>query len=158
MRPWCIHSGTTDFDGYSPAATVISVNGRLYGTTPGGGLDRGGTVYSVDPSTGAEKVLYTFPGAPEGWGPNDPVIDIGGMFYGTTISGGLYNWGTVFSFDRKTRKEKVLHSFDDNGTDGALPYMALLQFKNKFYGTTSVGGSSTSCGSYGCGTVFELKP
>ena len=47
--------------------------------------------------------------------------------------------------------EKVLHSF--NGTDGAGPYAGLIfDAAGNLYGTT-VGG-----GTYGGGTVFELKP
>jgi uncharacterized repeat protein (TIGR03803 family) len=50
-------------DGANPVAGLIDVNGTLYGTTQygGGGTACGGsgcgTVFSVDPSTGAEKVV-----------------------------------------------------------------------------------------------------
>jgi uncharacterized repeat protein (TIGR03803 family) len=45
----------------------------------------------------------------------------------------------------------TLHSFD--GTDGSLPYSALVQATNgNFYGTTTDGGA------YGLGTVYEITP
>ena len=45
--------------------------------------------------------------------------------------------------------EKVLYSF--TGTDGSIPYPALIfDAKGNLYGTTIVGGTS------GAGTVFEL--
>jgi uncharacterized repeat protein (TIGR03803 family) len=147
-------------DGIFPNATVISVNDQLYGTTTGGGDYGGGTVYSFNPTTGAENVIYSFcskQNCVDGSQPDDPLVSVGGVFYGTANGGGTYNWGAVFSLDLKTKKEKVLHSFDDNGTDGAFPYTAVLSLKNKLYGTTLFGGSSTSCRD-GCGTVFEIKP
>lgn len=153
-----IHSfQKNDLDGTGPASTVIGVNSQLYGTTPGGGAYGGGTLYSIDRPSGTERVRYSFPGEPGGWAPNSSLINISNTLYGTTLNGGSNNWGTVFSFDRKTGKEKVLHSFDENGTDGALPYTALLYLNNRFYGTTASGGSSTDCKD-GCGTVFEVKP
>lgn len=49
--------------------------------------------------------------------------------------------------------EKVLYSFQNNSTDGGLPYSALVFDKlGNLYGTTSTGGS------YSGGTVFELSP
>src|ERR1700719_222189 len=51
-------------DGTEPLAGLINVNGTLYGTTIYGGASCGsggcGTVFSVDPTTGAETVLYSF--------------------------------------------------------------------------------------------------
>jgi uncharacterized repeat protein (TIGR03803 family) len=55
-----------------------------------------------------------------------------------------------------TAREKVLYSFT-GGTDGANPMSDLVfDTAGNLYGTTSAGGSATSC-DYGCGTVFELK-
>jgi uncharacterized repeat protein (TIGR03803 family) len=49
--------------------------------------------------------------------------------------------------------EKVLYSFQNNSTDGGLPYSALVIDKlGNLYGTTSAGGSN------GGGTAFELSP
>jgi len=52
-------------------------------------------------------------------------------------------------------RPKVLHSF--RGKDGADPWGGLIfDAAGNLYGTTSSGG--TACGSYGCGTAFELIP
>jgi uncharacterized repeat protein (TIGR03803 family) len=50
-------------------------------------------------------------------------------------------------------QEKVLHSFNNDGTDGTLPQAGLIfDGAGNLYGTTSGGGSSNN------GTVFELTP
>lgn len=49
--------------------------------------------------------------------------------------------------------------FNFNGTNGAYPYAAVVMDRSgNLYGTTPNGGSSTACGSRGCGTVFKLTP
>jgi uncharacterized repeat protein (TIGR03803 family) len=53
----------------------------------------------------------------------------------------------------------TLHSFVGTGTEGSGPQGAMTQATDgNFYGTTLLGGSSTTCGVYGCGTVFEITP
>lgn len=82
-------------DGAYPYAGLIEVNGKLYGTTAGGGGP--GTIYSVTVS-GSEKVIYTLSGY-EGEGPQAPLLDVDGRFYSTTVGGGNgtgYGYGTVF--------------------------------------------------------------
>src|SRR5208282_2225459 len=49
--------------------------------------------------------------------------------------------------------ETVIHDFDNNGTDGALPFAGLsFDSSGNLYGTTELGGTA------GFGTVFELTP
>src|SRR5438309_1799078 len=60
-----LYSFTGGTDGAAPHASLIDVNGTLYGTTGEGGskhcLGLGcGTVFSIDRKTGKEKVLYSF--------------------------------------------------------------------------------------------------
>jgi uncharacterized repeat protein (TIGR03803 family) len=92
------------------------------------------------------------------------VVDRSGNLYGTTVYGGAFksgcsgsSCGTVFELspDGQGWTETVLHSFNDDGTDGWRPYAGLLldAFGN-LYGTTAYGGS----GAGGYGTVFELSP
>jgi uncharacterized repeat protein (TIGR03803 family) len=92
------------------------------------------------------------------------ILDGNGALYGTTYQGGGHDLGTVFKLTppaagQSEWTETVLHSFE-GGTDGANPTAAVLAGASggALYGTTFGGGPSTSCGSQGCGTAFELTP
>ena len=109
-----------------------------------------------------EKVLYSFCAAqlcPDGSNPVAGLIFDGGNLYGTALWGGNSNCphgcGTVFELMQVKGKWKlkVLHHFEDNGSDGYYPAASLVfdRFGN-LYGTASAGGAS------GAGAVFELLP
>lgn len=85
-----LHSFGNGADGSHPVASLIEINGTLYGTTRGGGGD--GTIFSITPQ-GVEKVLHSFGGTE----PDAPLIDVAGTLYGTTLNGGAYSHGTVFA-------------------------------------------------------------
>ena len=162
-------------DGAYPVAGLLAVNGILYGTTAGGGQYGGtacpfgcGAVFSLDPSTGAETVLYSFCHdkdiCADGATPQAGLIDVNGVLYGTTYGGGgtgcnMYGCGTVFGIDPSTGTETMLYSFcsQTNCADGETPQAALLSVKGKLYGTTLYGGPNAGCdiGS-ACGTVFTI--
>lgn len=57
------------------------------------------------------------------------------------------------------QKETVLHSFDDNGTDGYLPVSGLtIDAAGNLYGTTVYGGAYSNIGDFRSGgTAFEMK-
>jgi uncharacterized repeat protein (TIGR03803 family) len=143
-----------DGDGRTPMAALINVNGTLYGTTLSGGKNRygqPGTVFSISTS-GKERVLYRFRGEydDDGAAPQASLINVKGVLYGTTSSGGQYiTGGTVFSIS-KAGKEHVLHSFG-NGSDGKYPQASLIDVNGTLYGTTVSGGK------YGSGTVFSIS-
>src|SRR5262249_23266157 len=96
-------------DGAVPESTLLYANGLLYGTTVSGGVN-GGILFSVDPSSGAETILYKFAGT-SGDVPGNAMILIKDKLYGMTSGGGAYNQGTIFSYDTSARKERVLYSF-----------------------------------------------
>lgn len=111
-------------------------------------------------SAATEKQLYSFPSfRNDGHSPlAGVVIDTEGNLYGTTSVGGAFSAGTVFELSppatgKSAWTEKILHSFHNNGTDGARPYAALVRDKTgHLYGATYSGGSRN------VGTVFELSP
>jgi uncharacterized repeat protein (TIGR03803 family) len=80
-----------------------------------------------------------------------------GLFYGTTQVGGSSGSGTIFSFNPSGNVLTSLASFD--GNNGGLPQGSLtLAPDGLFYGTNVLGGSSTSGGSFGLGTIFSFNP
>ena len=92
--------------------------------------------------------LHSFDNTDGGFPRAGLVQGTNGDFYGTTIGGGAYGDGTVFSITANGALT-TLHSFD--GTDGANPSAGLVQGTNgKFYGTTQSGGTG------GIGTVFSI--
>jgi uncharacterized repeat protein (TIGR03803 family) len=165
---FCI-KGEFCLDGSFPGSNLISVKGNLYGTTEAGGNCQGGsgggTVFSLDPATGKEKVHYSFCGTSGGFLPIAGLLDVEGTFYGTTDVGGAHDFGTAFAFNRKTRTETVLYSFcslqkaPEQCLDGQNPAPALINVNGTLYGTTVAGGADyTGCDNAGCGTVYSLDP
>jgi uncharacterized repeat protein (TIGR03803 family) len=97
------------------------------------------------------ETAYTFLGGTDGWDSGAPLVEVDGLFYGTTSFGATTGYGTVFEFNPVTRIETVLHSFNGGG-DGAYPIAGLTFYEGNFYGTTTAGGSSDA------GTVFKINP
>jgi uncharacterized repeat protein (TIGR03803 family) len=82
--------------------------------------------------------------------------ELNGKLYGTTVVGGFFGNGTVFSLTT-SGKEKVLHSFEGGYADGSEPLGNLIKLNGKLYGTTYIGGGTSSlCSGGGCGTVFSI--
>jgi uncharacterized repeat protein (TIGR03803 family) len=142
-------------DGSEPTASLLDVNGALYGTTKSGGgysdyCPGGcGTVFSIT-TTGKERVLHIFGrGGSDGEYPEASLIDVGGTLYGTTEQGGKYGGGTVFSIST-TGKEHVLYSFNGK-PNGLEPDTSLVDVNGTLYGTTSLGGNDNVHG-----TIFRI--
>jgi uncharacterized repeat protein (TIGR03803 family) len=137
--------------------------GNLYSASGFGGLqtcmqgEGCGFILKVDP-TGKPTVLYRFQGQPDGATPLPGlVLDNAGNIYGTTESGGTFNFGTVFKLD-VSGNETVLHSFAGPPNDGEQPFSGLIpDSQGNLYGTTAEGGLGTCFGA-GCGTVYRITP
>jgi uncharacterized repeat protein (TIGR03803 family) len=147
-------------DGALPSGP-LNVGGTFYGTSIEGGgaaqCSNGcGTLFAVNPKTGAETVVYAFQGGSDGASPSPSPINVGGTLYGTTSSGGSFAEGTVFAVNPATGGETVVYAFQ-GGSDGAAPVAGLINVGGMLYGTTREGGGATQC-RFGCGTVFEVNP
>ncbi|MGB8907716.1 MAG: choice-of-anchor tandem repeat GloVer-containing protein [Candidatus Cybelea sp.] len=149
-------------DGGQPEASLVNLNGTLYGTTVDGGSSRCGgpsrcgTVFSVTAS-GTEHVLHSFQGGSDGEYPQAGLIAVDGTLYGTTAVGGgagcSMGCGTVFSIT-PSGTQTILHRFT-GGADGVFPAAMLLALNGKMFGTTQEGGNGCISG---CGTVFSITP
>lgn len=142
-------------DGCSPTGELVfGSDGNLYGTTDIGGQYGWGTIFKVDPTSGAETVLYSFMDGANGGNPlSDLVEDAEGALYSTTAVGGAYGYGTVFKFDLTSQTLTTLHNFGSGGSDGATPFAGVTRDQaGNLYGTTTAGGT------IGYGTVYKLGP
>ena len=114
-------------------------------------------------TSGKERLLNNFDGAPDGENPGGSLVNLDGALYGTTIAGGTSgacpNWGgcgTLFRLIPSSTSESysVIYSFAGrrNSTE---PNGGLLPLGKIFYGTAAGGNR---CGSNGtCGTLFAVS-
>jgi uncharacterized repeat protein (TIGR03803 family) len=155
-----LHNFDGGSDGYSPVAgLILDSSGNLYSTTGWGGLHGYGTVFELSPEGGGwtKKVLHSFGGGSDGRNPfTGLTMDATGNLYGTTRNGGIHGSGTIFELSPRGDgewSEKVLHSFNDNGSDGYYPDAEVVFDRDgNLYTTTYYGGIHDG------GTVLELSP
>ncbi|MGH9500604.1 MAG: choice-of-anchor tandem repeat GloVer-containing protein [Terriglobales bacterium] len=97
----------------------------------------------------AEKVIYSFAGGSDGATPEAGLLrDSKGNLYGTTESGGVSSFGTVFAIT--SAGEKVVYAFT-GGADGGNPQSTLVRdAQGHLYGVAFNGGA------HGFGAVFEI--
>lgn len=138
-------------DGSAPLSGLIAdASGNLYGTTTAGGANGCsdcGTVFRIA-TDGTETVLYAF-GATAGDGaqPNGVTMDASGNLFGTTLTGGTANVGSIFEV-AADGTESVLYSFTGRNDGGSPRGSVALDGKGNLFGTASTGGTA--------GSVFEL--
>lgn len=156
-------------DGQRPAASLLNVNGTLYGTTQyggsgscggGSGYNGCGSVFKITRS-GRETVLHNFDGF-HGWSPTAALINVNGTLYGTTVGNTTPYPGTIFKIST-SGKENTFYYFKGAPADGSGPYAGLTDVSGTLYGTTQFGGSGSCAGGTGtyekgCGTVFTITP
>ncbi len=161
LCPWSetvLYRFTGEDDGGSPAfgAFALDQAGNLYGTALGGAY-RSGIVYELIRDNGqwTLNVLYSFTGQSDGSSPWSGVTaDAAGNFYGTTLSGGLYQDGTAWELSPTgqgwtlTPIHQFLLNSDGYRSEGNL----LLDSSGNLWGANEYGGPG------GGGTVFELTP
>jgi uncharacterized repeat protein (TIGR03803 family) len=139
-----------------PAASLVELNGALYGVA-GGGV--AGTLFTFNLASKQESILHSFQGGPSDGTDPMGIVSLNGLLYGTTNLGGScrnsgYGCGTVFSVNPSSGHETILYSFA-GGRDGERPYAGLLAYNGILYGTTDRGGHSCR-EQTGCGTVFSV--
>ncbi len=147
---------TNNGDGFHPSAALVWAGNTLFGTTPVGGVNGYGTVFSYNTLNSNFTTIYAFTGGNDGASPAGDLIVSGNTLYGTAQQGGSNGFGTVFSLSTSGSNFTNLHSFT-GGADGADPSPgSLLLWSNTLYGAADYGGSNGYDRS-GYGTVFSLS-
>ena len=146
-----LHSFGNGDDGLEPfGPLLLDTAGNLYGTTTAGGQEFWGTVFKVN-GAGEETILHAFGDSPDGaQAEGNLVSDSRGTLYGTTFTGGIYDYGTVYRLTRSGKE--TVYSFAGPGGDGAFPIGGLAADTDpNLYGTTYQGGASND------GVVFKIS-
>ncbi|HTU25632.1 MAG TPA: choice-of-anchor tandem repeat GloVer-containing protein [Pirellulales bacterium] len=140
-------------DGFEPMGALALVGSTLYGTTTFGGAYGAGAVFSINTDGSDYQVLYSFEGSPsDGRGPEAGVIAVGSTLYGTTVGGGAYGVGSIFSINTDGTGYEVLHSFnqiDDVGSESESGLVAI--------GSTLYGTAEGTRGESAYGSVYSLN-
>lgn len=96
-----------------------------------------------------ETVLHSFVGGTsDGSTPIGGLTKVGNVFYGTTVTGGSGDGGTIYSISASGAGFTVLHSFKGKAHSVA----DLINVNGTLYGTSPDGGAQ------GKGTVFSISP
>jgi uncharacterized repeat protein (TIGR03803 family) len=147
-----LYTFTGGTDGGSPQELLYQ-GGSLYGSTAYEGSGIHGTLFQLDPGTGALSIIHSFSDSTGGANPSS-LFYIGGTLYGTTLYGGdlscdyagTKGCGTIFAVNPSTGAETVLYTFTGS-SDGVIPYGVINQ-NGTLYGATSANPLQ--------GTVFSF--
>jgi uncharacterized repeat protein (TIGR03803 family) len=135
-------------DGCMPKSNLRLSSGWLFGTTSAGGSSGQGTVFFLDTKSGTFD-SYSL----EGTAGTTPMGGLNIFGYGTAVSGGRNDGGTVYRLGSKRVEGR--YSFKSDSPTGYAPMGDLLaNYVNNvrtMYGTMSAGGK------HGGGTVYRLK-
>jgi uncharacterized repeat protein (TIGR03803 family) len=131
--------------------------GVYFGMTCFGGATDSGAIFSFNANTLTETIVWNFKG--KGIDGTCPYADLvynstTKLYYGTTISGGKYNKGTIISFNLKNNNDSLCWSFGKD-SDGWRPCGNLIydNADSLYYATAYFGGNSNKWG-----TIISFNP
>ena len=150
---------TKAVDGADPkgSLTYVSATGLLFGRTSTTTSDGDGTVFQIDPTGTGYAVDQFFTGAKTDG--NDPrhnsMTLVGTVLYGTTLTGGQHDNGTIFGINDDGTGYSLLMNFDktEKNNGGDQPHSCFVAAGSVLYGMTSEGGDKG--GTTGDGTIFS---
>jgi len=158
--------------GWFPNWLIRGGDGNFYGTTAFGGANHPntcssgcGTMFKITP-TGTFTTLYNFcalAGCADGGAPGSFVQAFaGGVFgdvYGSTLNGGAFGHGTIFSITPKGQLT-VLHNScaQANCSDGFGSGPLTQDVGGNFYGVAPTGSGEKSCNNGWCDLIFRMTP
>ena len=140
--------------GSGPLGGVTLVGATLFGTTEAGGLLDSGTIFRLPTNATNFATIRDF-GGPDGSAPAAQLLaSADGFLYGSTMSGGAEDEGTLFKVSSGypyTYSLVATFSGGSGSVPGSGPRGALIVgHDGQFFGTTEAGGPA------GNGTVFKV--
>ncbi|HET9408802.1 MAG TPA: choice-of-anchor tandem repeat GloVer-containing protein [Candidatus Sulfotelmatobacter sp.] len=169
VHKFCQKAGCVD--GSGPSALIQGADGNFYGTTTGGGVQKGsafqqGVIYKLTPG-GGYSVLWSFcqvagctDGAMAGIVGGNLVQANDGKLYGVTPKGGgacfATTCGVIWSFN-PTVANSYSVVFSPNVNQAFAPAGLMQATDGNFYGDSQLGGMTGPCNGNGCGTFFKLS-
>jgi len=132
-----LYNFNTTTSGDGPNGDLVqAANGKLYGTTGGGGTNSLGTLFSFDTGTHAYTVLYNFTSTTDGGGCYTLMKAASGKLYGE----GRYG---IFTFTPATNTYNYIFVFNQSPSEGGSG--ALIQLADgKLYGISNGFGTYTN--------------
>ena len=127
-----VSSGGTNADGAGPVSTLTQgPDGLLYGTTQHGGPNGLGTLFRVPTNSASLTNVHSFTGANGDGATSGSGLFLAsdGIFYGTTMGGGLMNVGSIFAlaavpgndrFTNATKFNNLITSGNGNNFNATL--------------------------------------
>jgi uncharacterized repeat protein (TIGR03803 family) len=144
-------------DGKNPQSRLAFADGMLYGTTPLGGANGSGIVYSLTTNGANFRVVHNFPESTvTETGPYlEGLLCSGSTLFGTATAGGVNLTGFIFSVNTNGANFATIYNFSTNGSitniDGANPEGGLILLGDTLYGTANAAGTHNN------GTIFSVN-
>ena len=153
-------------DGAAPKGSLTFANSLLFGRTSTTQASGGGIIFHIDPAVATPDTTYTidhqFTGfSTDGSNPRHNAMTlVGTVLYGTTLTGGKHDTGTIFSIadDGTGYSTSPLYDFQGNQkkNNGDMPHSCFAVNGGLLYGMTSEGGTKGL--PTGNGTIFSFDP
>jgi len=141
--------------GHTPYGSLIVSDSKLYGMTSRYKDWDIGVIFSMNKDGSDYRVLHEFAGLLEnddGRKPKGTLAIDGSKLYGTTLEGGEFFYGVLFSLNTDGTGYEVLRHFKGGVDDGLFPGSdALLVSGSYIYGVTSQGGDAND------GVIYRMK-
>jgi uncharacterized repeat protein (TIGR03803 family) len=152
-----VHEGSLDGGNefYAYGGLIEASDGRVYGNSIGDGDQGGGAVFGMNKDGSNFKILHAFTTTgTDGKYPEGGVVEgSDGVLYGTTSSGGDFDWGALFKINKDGSGYTILHSFKAGNGAAYYPVANLHEGPGgTLFGVTYFGGSDES------GTIYTFNP
>lgn len=142
--------------GDKPQGTIIKNANNLLMLTSHKGEYYGGTLLEFNLADSTTNVLHDFGRYKRGKIPSKEMVLVNEDLYGTTLSGGENNSGTIFKIEKDGSNHEIIYTF--NGDTSAVdqissPQLGLVYDGEYLYGVSRFGGDSSFHG-----TIYRIKP